>query len=116
MGHDIIGYNVNKKEIAYARYSMSDQNANLLYKAFDSEKLNHGVSGNGSMQEFDIDDVNKAVRFLGSLDTGDFVAPGGYTTQEDWGFIKSEIGKITRFIESCRKAAEEDGIVYIFFG
>lgn len=31
MGHDIVGYNKAGKEIAYARFSMGNPNATVLY-------------------------------------------------------------------------------------
>ncbi len=47
MGHDISGFNKAGQEIAYARFSMGNCNALILYRLLNAQKYYAGVSGSG---------------------------------------------------------------------
>jgi hypothetical protein len=104
MGHDIGGFNKKGEEIAYARYSMSNYNSDLLYKAFDSSSFHAGVSGNGADKIFTIEQVKNAKVFLNNLNDDDFK-----------GDIEYEKEKLENFIYNCLETAKKEGCVRIGF-
>jgi homoserine kinase len=61
MGHDISGYNKAGKEIAYARFSMGNYNATILYNLLDANNYYAGVSGSGDSSIFSIQQIEKAM-------------------------------------------------------
>lgn len=104
MGHDISGYNKKGEEIAYARYSMSNYNADLLYRAFESNDSHGGVSGLGNDKVFILQDVENAKTFFSNLKDSDFE-----------GDVEYEKEKLDKFIENCLETAKHEGFVRIGF-
>lgn len=104
MGHDIGGFNKKGEEVAYARYSMSNYNSDLLYRAFSSDEHHAGVSGDGSDKIFTLEQVEMSKVFFENLKDEDFI-----------GDIEYEKEKLKTFIDNCLDTAKEDGIVRIGF-
>ena len=61
MGHDISGFNKAGKEIAYARFSMGNVNAIILYRLLQAYKYYAGVSGSGGSTCFSTQQCEKAL-------------------------------------------------------
>ena len=108
MGHDIMGFNKKGEEKAYARYSMSNPNSTLLYKALNSMKHNCGVSGCGDERDFTVEQVEKAIEFAKKLKKHDF--------DEDSDYPNYERDKLNDFLKNCLQVAKKEGKVRILFG
>ncbi|MBB6447935.1 hypothetical protein [Bacillus benzoevorans] len=100
MGHDIIGYNKSGKEIAYARFGMSNYNAIILYSLLDAEKYYAGVSGSGHITSFSIQQIEKAYQLFKS---GEFL-------MDQW-----DRKQILNFVQNCLAAAQKEGSVRVAF-
>ncbi|WP_261176734.1 hypothetical protein [Anaerobacillus sp. CMMVII] len=61
MGHDISGFNKAGEEIAYARFSMGNYNAIILYSLLDADDYYAGVSGSGKGSTFSTQQIEKAL-------------------------------------------------------
>jgi hypothetical protein len=109
MGHDIYGYNKAGKEIAYARFSMGNYNAIILYDLLDANDYNAGVSGSGDSSTFSIQQVEKAMntfkQIFGNVDSL------SKSDSMDW-----DQKQILDFIQNCLATAQKDGSVKVFFG
>ena len=109
MGHDIYGYNNAGEEIAYARFSMGNYNAIILYDLLDANDYNAGVSGSGDSSTFSIQQVEKAMntfkQIFGSVDSL------SKNDSMDW-----DQKQILDFIQNCLATAQKDGSVKVFFG
>ncbi|UTR08857.1 hypothetical protein MM300_13015 [Evansella sp. LMS18] len=109
MGHDIIGRNKAGEEVAYARFSMGNINALILYDLLDSNEFHAGVSGTGDSSVFSIQEIQKALNTFiekymreGSAAHSDFL---------DW-----DEKQILDFLQNCLRAAEDEGSVKVLFG
>lgn len=107
MGHDIYGINRSGKEVAYARFSMWNHNANILYDLLDAQKYNGGVSGIGATAVYTRQEIEKALhdfreRFKKDIPYAD----------EDWIWDRKQI---LEFMENCLTTAREEGSVRIVF-
>lgn len=100
MGHDIIGYNKSGNEIAYARFSMGNYNAIILYSILDAEKYYAGVSGSGHIATFSVQQIEKAYQ---SFKNGEFL-------MDKWDYKQ-----IMEFIQNCLAAAQKEGSVSVAF-
>ena len=67
MGHDISGYNKAGEQIAYARFSMANYNATILYSLLDANKYDAGVSGSGDSSTFSTQQIEKALNAFNQL-------------------------------------------------
>jgi hypothetical protein len=107
MGHDIAGYNNAGKEIAYARFSMGNYNATILYSLLDAIKYYAGVSGSGNSSTFSIQQIEKAMNAYKQL----------YNSNDS---SRSEISwdqkQIQSFIQNCLATAQKEGSVRVYFG
>lgn len=110
MSHDILGYNKAGKEIAYARFSMGNPNAIILYNLLDANEYYAGVSGIGRETTFTIQQMEKAMdecnRFYKNVPISVLVS----------GISKWDKKQTVEFIEKCFNTAEKEGSVSIFFG
>jgi hypothetical protein len=107
MGHDISGINKAGKEIAYARFSMWNSNAAILYSVFDALEYHAGVSGNGRSSTFSLQQVDKASKNF------DQIYP---TSQERIESMPLDHQQIFNFIMNCLETAKKEGNVKIYFG
>ncbi|MCL7745565.1 hypothetical protein [Halalkalibacter alkaliphilus] len=104
MGHDIEGYNKSGEEIAYARFSMGNDNATILYDLLNANDYDGGVSGVGDSSSFSIQQIEKALNEFKQLyDKGDSTLP-----QND--FLDWDQKQILNFIESCFRTAQKEGV------
>lgn len=103
MGHDISGYNKAGKEIAYARFSMSNSNAIILYSLLDANDYYAGVSGSGRSSNFSIQQIEKA---LDSYHQKFRHCDSDHIDQK----------QIKDFIFNCFVTAEREGSVKVYFG
>lgn len=109
MGHDISGYNKAGEEIAYARFSMWNYNAVILYSLLDANKFYAGVSGSGKGSTFYIKQIEKALNDYNQL-------YGNSNSQADRNVITWDIKQIGDFLQNCLAAAQKEGSVKVFFG
>ncbi|KAB8126116.1 hypothetical protein F9U64_20670 [Gracilibacillus oryzae] len=102
MGHDIFGYSKTGREVAYARFSMGNTNATILYSLLEADEYYAGVSGSGGSTTFSKNQLEIALdnytRVYGNDDRG-------------W-----DINQIKEFIENCLAAANKEGSVKVIFG
>lgn len=103
MGHDISGYNKAGKEIAYARFSMWNTNAIILYHLLDANNFYAGVSGSGKSSNFSIQQMEKALDSFHQQ----------FGNKE---FNHFDLKQIQDFIFNCFITAEKEGSVKVFFG
>ncbi|MBU9723490.1 MULTISPECIES: hypothetical protein [Bacillaceae] len=109
MGHDILGFNKAGEEIAYARFSMGNYNATILYRLLNAEKYYAGVSGSGGSTTLSVQHVQKALN-----DYNDFFADTKPLSEREilyWD--KKQIGE---FLINCLETAQNDGSVEVYFG
>lgn len=106
MGHDIYGYNQARKEVAYARFSMSNGNASILYNLLDANKFNAGVSGSGSSTTFTKQQIEKAM-----YDYNQFFGHHAPLSDRQW-----DQKQILEFIQNCLATAQKEGSVKVYFG
>lgn len=109
MGHDILMFNKNGKEIGYLRFSMWDRTSDIIYDIFDVQEFNGIVSGKAEQKTFFTGDVQRAVMNYKQTEIKRIVYDNEQTTQ----WRKNEIEK---FMASCVDAVRRDGEVTIFFG
>ncbi|MBS4215107.1 MULTISPECIES: hypothetical protein [Neobacillus] len=109
MGHDISGYNKAGEEIAYARFSMGNYNAIILYDLLDANQFYAGVSGCGDSSTFSIKQIEKALNDYNQFFSNDNSQAESYS--ETW-----DQKQIQNFILNCLVAARKEGSVKVFFG
>ncbi|MGJ7922942.1 hypothetical protein [Neobacillus sp. LXY-4] len=109
MGHDISGYNKAGEEIAYARFSMGNYNATILYNLLDANKYYAGVSGSGGSSTFTIQQIEKAlIGFNQFFENRDSQSENKF---ENW-----DQKQIMDFIQNCLATAQKEGCVRVYFG
>lgn len=110
MGHDILGYNKIRKEIAYARFSMGNYNAAILYSLLNADGYNAGVSGTGDISTFSVQQMEKALNsFKKQCNNADS------SLAKDDSLIWDQ-EQILSFISNCLATAQEEGSVMVYFG
>ncbi|WP_413302705.1 hypothetical protein AA0X95_24525 [Bacillus sp. 1P10SD] len=103
MGHDIYGVNKAGKEIAYARFSMGNYNATILYSLLEAHKYYAGVSGSGNWNTYSIPQIEKALNKYKQLyKNGD---------SQNW-----DLKQILEFIQNCLETAKKEESVRVYFG
>jgi hypothetical protein len=106
MGHDISGFNKAGEEIAYARFSMSNRNAIVLYSLLDAHKYYAGVSGCGDSCDFSIKQFEKALDSYKQL----------YHTPPKSDSLHWDQKQIHKFLTNCLRTAQKEGSVEVYFG
>ncbi|WHY67501.1 hypothetical protein [Neobacillus sp. SuZ13] len=109
MGHDISGYNKAGHEIAYARFSMGNYNAIILYDLLDANKYYAGVSGSGGSSIFSKQQIEKAVNAYKQ-----FFNNGESLSESD--SLPWDQKQILDFIKNCLATAKIEGSVKVYFG
>ena len=109
MGHDISGYNKAGEEIAYARFSMGNYNATILYSVLGAIKYYAGVSGSGKSSTFSIEQIEKA------LDSYNQIYKNRNPLSEN-NFFAWDQKQIQNFIQNCLATAQKEGSVRVYFG
>jgi len=109
MGHDISGYNKAGEEIAYARFSMGNYNATILYNLLDANNYYAGVSGSGHSSTFSIQQIEKAMNVYKQVyKNSDSLSESNFLT---W-----DLKQILNFIQNCLATAKIEGNVRVYFG
>jgi hypothetical protein len=108
MGHDISGYNKEGEEIAYARFSMGNFNATILYHLLDANNYYAGVSGTGGSTTFSTQQMEKAL-----YDYKQFYNNGDSLPESD--LLDWDQKQIQKFILSCLATAQDEGSVRVSF-
>lgn len=109
MGHDISGFNKAGQEIAYARFSMGNCNALILYRLLNAQKYYAGVSGSGGGTTFSIQQIEKAL-----ADYKQFYKHDDSPAENDASNWDQK--QILNFIRSCLVTAHIEGRVRVYFG
>src|SRR5690606_20011821 len=104
MGHDISAYNQAGEEIAYARFSMGNYNASILYSLFDADDYHAGVSGSGGSATYSIQQIEKALNDFERLYNN------GVSADSDSDFAKWDRKQILDFIINCSETVQKEGI------
>ncbi|WP_400244590.1 hypothetical protein AB3U99_24265 [Niallia sp. JL1B1071] len=108
MGHDISGFNKAGKEIAYARFSMGNYNAHILYSLLDADQYNGGVSGIGDAAAFSVKQMEKALDAYNQL-FGKRDSPSGNNN------LPWDQKQILNFILNCLATAKKEEKVRVCF-
>ncbi|MFP5115515.1 hypothetical protein ACSU64_24495 [Bacillaceae bacterium C204] len=108
MGHDISGFNKAGEEIAYARFSMGNYNAQILYSLLDANHYNAGVSGIGDVSTFSIQQIEKALNAYNQL----FDNKDSRLESDDLSWDKKQI---LNFILNCLATAKKEENVRVCF-
>ncbi|WP_419954577.1 hypothetical protein ACN6MT_01745 [Neobacillus niacini] len=109
MGHDISGYNQAGKEIAYARFSMGNHNATILYRLLDAFDFYSGVSGSGRSTTFSKEQIEKALKaYKEFFRTRDPLA--------NIDLLGIDQKQILKFILNCLATAQKENSVKVYFG
>lgn len=106
MGHDIYGFNKSGEEIAYARFSMGNYNATILYSLLEANRYYAGVSGSGEWSTFSKQQIEKAMNKYKQL----------YNQNESQTKSNWDLKQILEFIQNCLKTAEKEENVKVYFG
>ncbi|MFJ7724980.1 hypothetical protein ACIQXV_02340 [Neobacillus sp. NPDC097160] len=109
MGHDISGYNKAGEEIAYARFSMGNYNAKILYSVLDANNYYAGVSGSGDSSTFSIQQIEKALNVYKQ-----FYKNGESPSESD--VLTWDQKQILNFILNCLATAQKEESVRVYFG
>ncbi|MFB5196527.1 hypothetical protein ACE198_16600 [Neobacillus sp. KR4-4] len=109
MGHDISGYNKAGEEIAYARFSMGNYNATILYSLLDANHYYAGVSGSGGSATFSIQQIEKALNAYKKLYNND-------DSKSESDLINWDQNQIKNFILNCLATARKEKNVRVYFG
>lgn len=104
MGHDISGFNKAGQEIAYARFSMGNHHAAILYTILDASKYNAGVSGSADSCTYSVKQMEKALNEFKEV------------YLKDASTINWNHEQILSFIQNCLVTAKREGQVKVFFG
>lgn len=110
MGHDIFGINRAGNEIAYARFSMGNDNALLLYHALEADKYYAGVSGCGQSSTFSVRQIEKAMNTFREWQN-EYIASQSNNEPLPW-----DLKQTRDFIENCFSTAQKEGSVKVYFG
>ncbi len=110
MGHDISGYNRAGEEIAYARFSMGNYNAAILYHLLDANEYYAGFSGSGGSTALSTRQIEKALNEYKQLFKND-VSSIAESDFSNW-----DQRQILDFIQNCLATAQKEGSVKVFFG
>lgn len=105
MGHDIYGYDKARKEVAYARFSKWNFNANVLYSVLEANEFFAGVSGSGGGSEFSVQQIKKAMKEF-EVD---------YDLNPSNEADKWDVKQIQDFLSNCLATAEKEGEVKVIF-
>jgi hypothetical protein len=109
LGHDILGFNKAGKEIAYARFSLGNHNATILYSLLDANNYYAGVSGSGETTTFSIKQMEKALNAYNQLyNNGEPLLESDLLT---W-----DRKQISHFLLNCLATAKKEGSVGVYFG
>jgi hypothetical protein len=108
MGHDISGYNKAGEEIAYARFSMGNYNATILYSLLDANEYYAGVSGSGGSSTFSTQQIEKALNAYKELYNNGDPLPESVLTWDQ--------KQIQNFILNCFATAQKEDSVRVYFG
>jgi hypothetical protein len=109
MGHDISGINKAGEEIAYARFSMGNYHATILYGLLDADDFYAGVSGTGESTTFSIRQIERALDAYNQT-------YGKIVSRSKSDFIDWDQKQIHEFILNCLTTAQKEGTVRVFFG
>lgn len=110
MGHDIFGCNKAGEEIAYARFSMGNYNATILYSLLEANDYNAGVSGSGGSSTFSIQQIEKALNGYKQI------YKYGNSRLTEKAILDWDQKQILEFIQNCLLSAQKEGSVRVFFG
>ncbi|MEH7106889.1 hypothetical protein [Bacillus sp. JJ1764] len=110
MGHDILGLNRAGDEIAYARFSMGNYNATILYRLLDAHHFYAGVSGSGGSSTFSKQQIEKALVAFHQLYNK------GASTHSSYDTLPWDLKQILVFIKNCLVTAQREGSVKVYFG
>lgn len=110
MGHDIYGYNKAGESIAYARFSMQNYNAYILYDILNAQEYNGGVSGIGGSLTLSKKAMEKAWKDYEQL----FSSENDHFTEDK--FLLWDKKQIREFMINCLAEAKKEGRVVVFFG
>lgn len=109
MGHDISGYNKAGKEIAYARFSMGNYNATILYRLLNANDFYAGVSGSGRSTTFSTEQIEKALKAY-----KEFYRTDDCLSETD--LLAMDQKQILKFILNCLATAQKENSVKVYFG
>lgn len=109
MGHDISGFNRAGEEIAYARFSMGNYNATILYNLLNADKYYAGVSGSGDSTTFTIQQIEQALNTYSQ-----YFNDGNAVLEFDK--LPWDQKQILDFILNCLATVEKEGSVRVYFG
>lgn len=110
MGHDISGFNKVGEEIAYARFSMGNVNATILYRLLHAYKYYAGVSGSGGSTYFSTQQCEEALNSFNQFYTN------GDSFPKNNIFIQYDQKQIQDFLTNCLATAQKEGDVKVYFG
>ncbi|WP_068677000.1 hypothetical protein [Oceanobacillus sp. Castelsardo] len=110
MGHDILGYNKAGEAIAYARFSMGNDNATILYRLLDAIDYHAGVSGSGNSTTFSIQQIEEALNAYKQK------CSKGNPTLPKNNFLIGDQKQIQDFLLNCLETAQKEESVTVFFG
>jgi len=109
MGHDIYGFNKGGEEIAYARFSMANPNALILYNTLDAIKYYAGVSGTGEEETFSLQQIEKSWKGIKAI-------MNNHSDKPDEKSMHWDEKQIYSFIQNCLLTARKEGSIRIYFG
>jgi uncharacterized protein YhbP (UPF0306 family) len=109
MGHDIYGINKAGQEVAYARFSMWNDNANILYTLLNASKFHAGVSGSGEESTYSKQQIEKALNDYNQQYSN-------VASRLKSKYLEMDLKQIHDFIQNCLSTSQKEGSVRVYFG
>ncbi|RIW34062.1 hypothetical protein D3H55_10650 [Bacillus salacetis] len=103
----MVGCNKAGEEVAYARFSMGNYNAVVLYELLDAHAYNAGVSGSGRSLDYSSLQIEKAFTSWKKIYGTHSASRNG---ADDW-----DGKQINKFICNCLNTAQREGSVKVLF-
>lgn len=107
MGHDILGFNRVGEEVAYARFSMGNHNAIILYQFLDAFEYYAGVSGSGRCATYSRQHIEKALNAYNQFFKNDVIP---------YSNLPWDQRQMLDFIQNCLTTAKKEGSVEVYYG
>jgi len=108
MGHDISGFNKAGDEIAYARFSMGNHNAFVLYNLLNANDYYAGASGSGDDSTISVQQIEKALNEFNQI-------YNNVSSRSKSAFLAWDQKQIHDFIINCLATAQKEGSVKVLF-
>lgn len=109
MGHDILAVNNAGEEVAFARFSMCNHSATILYSLLNTNNYYAGSSGSGGVVTFTTKQMEMALNGFNQLyDKDEPLSEKNILTWDE--------KQISEFLLNCLETSKKEGSVVVYSG